>query len=300
MALHGEDVPGWDPRAAVQSRAGIGLKAQHYREILDTLPAVGWFEVHTENYMGAGGAPHHYLSAIRENYPISLHGVGLSLGGADPIDQAHLVRTKTVIDRYEPALVSEHLAWSAFDDMHFNDLLPVPRTRETLEVVANHIDEVQDFLGRQILIENPSTYLAFDRDCMSEPNFLIALAKKTGCRLLIDVNNVYVSAINHGFDPALWLSEIPAHLVEEIHLAGHTIEQVGSDQICIDDHGSEVSQIVWSLYEDFIKRIGPRATLIEWDNNIPTLSDWMNEARRAQEVLSLMTSANKPREVIHG
>lgn len=297
MALHGEDVPDWDPKAAVQNRAGIGLKAQHYREILATRPEVGWFEVHTENYMGAGGAPHHYLSAIRENYPISLHGVGLSLGGADPIDKDHLARTRAVIDRYEPVLVSEHLAWSKLDGKHFNDLLPVPRTSEALDIVVNHIDEVQNFLGQEILIENPSTYLEFARNSMSEPEFLVALAHRSGCRLLIDVNNVYVSAKNHDFDAISWLSEIPAHLVEEIHLAGHTVEHVGHDELYIDDHGSSVSPVVWALYEYFIDRIGPKPTLIEWDTNIPKFSDWMFEADRAQSVLSQKFVACKEPEI---
>ena len=297
MTLHGEDAPDWHPEVAVQNHTGIGLKAQHYREILSTRPAVGWFEVHTENYMGAGGAPHHYLSAIRENYPISLHGVSLSLGGTDPLDKDHLARTKSVVDRYEPALVSEHLAWTRLDGTHFSDLLPVPRTYEALETTANHIDEIQNFLGREILIENPSTYLEFAQNGMSEPEFLIALTQKSGCRLLVDVNNVYVSAKNNGFDASAWLSEIPAHLVGEIHLAGHTVERIGRDEIYIDDHGSDVSSIVWALYETFIERIGLRPTLIEWDNNVPTLSAWMIEASRAQSILSRERAGYKEAEI---
>lgn len=296
MALNDEKFPGIDTKSTVRNHAGIGLKAQHYREILDTRPAIGWFEVHTENYMGAGGAPHHYLSAVREDYPVSFHGVSLSLGGADPLDREHLAKTKALIERYEPALVSEHLAWSKLDHMHFNDLLPVPLTFEALETVANHIDDVQNFLGREILIENPSTYLAFAHSDMVEPEFLISLAQKSGCRLLVDVNNVYVSAKNHGFDASAWLSNIPAHLVGEIHLAGHAVERVGQDEILIDDHGSIVSPAVWALYEAFIARIGTRPTLVEWDNIIPTLSDWMAQASRAQEVLSRQISDGESAE----
>jgi uncharacterized protein (UPF0276 family) len=297
MAPYEEDLRGPAPKPAIVDDVGIGLKAQHYHEILDTRPAVGWFEVHTENYMGAGGAPHHYLSTIRENYPISLHGVSLSLGGADPLDKDHLARTKSVIDRYEPALVSEHLAWTKLSGSHFNDLLPVPRTFEALETIANHIDEVQNFWGREILIENPSTYLEFAQNGMSEPEFLIALAQKSGCRLLVDVNNVYVSAKNNGFDATAWLSEISPHLVGEIHLAGHTVERIGQDEILIDDHGSEVSSVVWALYEAFIERIGLRPTLIEWDNNVPALSDWMIEASRAQTILSRKRAGYKEAEI---
>ncbi len=277
---------------AEKNTVGIGLKAEHYREILETRPAVGWFEVHTENYMGAGGAPHHYLSAIRESYPLSLHGVGLSLGGADPLDRTHLEKTKGLIDRYEPCLVSEHLAWSKFGGTHFNDLLPVPRTLESLGLIANHIDEVQNFLGRTILVENPSTYLEFEQDSMSEEDFLVALAERSGCHLLIDVNNVYVSAMNHDFDAASWLSGIPAHLVGEIHLAGHAVEQVGADHLYIDDHGSTVAPAVWDLYTNFVHRIGPRPTLIEWDNNIPLLSDLLIEARHAEKILVKATPAD--------
>ncbi len=286
MTLHPSMMPQNADNLALQDKVGIGLKAEHYREILDTNPQIEWFEVHTENYMGAGGAPHRYLSAIRENYPISVHGVGLSLGGAEPLDRSHLKNTKKIIDRYEPALVSEHLAWSQFGGTHFNDLLPVPRTPEALKIVAAHIDEVQTFLGRQILIENPSTYLEFEQDCISEPKFLVSLAKKTGCGLLVDVNNVYVSAMNHGFDAAAWLSDIPASLVGEIHLAGYLVEQIDGAQLYIDDHGSTVAPAVWRLYADFVNRIGPKATLIEWDNNVPLLSDWMIEAAHAQKILT--------------
>ena len=277
-------LPGRPAPAACPRAAGVGLKADHYREILETRPAIGWFEVHAENFMGEGGAPHRYLTAIREHYPLSLHGVGLSLGSAGPLDRDHALRLRALVDRYEPGLVSEHLAWTRHEGVHFNDLLPIPLTQEALDIFSDHVDETQDILGRRMLIENPSTYVA-TRDEMSETEFLIALTRRTGCGLLVDVNNVYVSAMNHGRDAAVWLDAIPAELVGEIHLAGHAVEMVGGKALRIDDHGSPVAPEVLKLYRRFIERVGAHPTLIEWDNHVPSLSVLMSEAAQADELL---------------
>ena len=285
-ATTGRSALGRPAPAACPRAAGVGLKADHYREIVETKPAIGWFEVHAENFMGEGGAPHRYLTAIREHYPLSLHGVGLSLGSAGPLDRDHARRLRALVDRYEPGLVSEHLAWTRHENVHFNDLLPVPLTREALDTVADHVDETQEILGRRMLIENPSTYVA-TRDEMTETEFLISLARRTGCGLLVDVNNVYVSAMNHGRDATAWLDVIPADLVGEIHLAGHAVENVNGHELRIDDHGSPVTADVFSLFRRFIDRVGAQPTLVEWDNNVPPLSELLEEAARAQRVLEV-------------
>lgn len=277
MSLHG--VFGLPPRA------GIGLKASHYREILQNHPDLGWFEVHPENYMGAGGPPHHYLGLIRQDYALSLHGVGLSLGSDAPPDVHHLQRLKTLVDRYQPAQVSEHLAWANHGGVFLDDLLPLPLTRDTLEIACANIQRVQETLGRAILLENPSTYLRFRDDDYPEADFLVELARRAGCGLLVDVNNVYVSACNHDFDPAAYLERIPAALVGEIHLAGHAVELVEGQALRIDDHGDRVCEAVWGLYRSLVQRVGPRPTLIEWDTRVPELAILLNEARRAQDVL---------------
>lgn len=211
-------------KQALPPRAGVGLKPEHYRAILDTAPDIGWFEIHAENYMGQGGAPHHYLGAIRERYPVSLHGVGLSIGGSAPLDREHLGRLKALAARYQPALFSEHLAWSSHDGVYLNDLLPLPYTEETLARVCEHIDEVQETLGRRMLLENPSTYVAFAGAGMSEVEFLREVVARTGCGLLLDVNNVFVQSVNHGFDAAAFIDDFPVEHVGEIHLGGHAAD----------------------------------------------------------------------------
>jgi len=265
--------------------AGIGLKADHYADILRDRPDIGWFEVHPENYMGAGGPPHRWLTAIRRDWPLSLHGVGTSLGSAAPPDAAHLKRLRELVDRYQPGLVSEHLAWSIADGVYLNDLLPLPLTEEALGVVAANVERMQDALGRRILIENPSTYLAFDVETMPEPEFLAELVRRTGCGLLLDVNNVFVSGCNLGFAPETYIDAFPMEAVAEIHLAGHTRRTVDGVTIRIDDHGSPVCAEVWALYERAIDRAGPVPTLIERDSNIPPLAHLLAESRRADLVL---------------
>ncbi|MCO6185023.1 DUF692 family multinuclear iron-containing protein [Rhizobium sp. L1K21] len=268
------------PTAPMPARAGAGLKAQHAEAILADAYRIGFLEVHAENYMGAGGHPHRILTLMRQEFPLSIHGVGLSIGSANGLDPEHLQRLATVVKRYEPALVSEHLAWSTHDDSYYNDLLPVPYDRETLATVCAHIDRVQTALGRRMLLENPSTYAAFERSTMSETDFIREIAARTGCGLLLDVNNVLVSAVNHGFSAQHYLAEFPIELVEEIHLAGHAEDRdEDGSPLLIDAHDRPVDKQVWALFESLIQRTGPLPTLIEWDNDVP---DWPVLRREAQ------------------
>ncbi len=276
----------------IQPSAGIGLKAEHYRSILEQKPALGFFEIHAENYMGAGGPPHRYLSAIRESYPISLHGVGLSIGGPGPLDRGHLARLKSLVTRYEPDLFSEHLAWSTHETGYLSDLLPLPYTGATLERVCSHIAETQDFLGTQLLLENPSSYLSFEESSYAEADFIAEIVRRTGCGLLLDVNNIFVSAQNLGTSPMAYIDAYPLSHVREIHLAGQDVitEETGQ-AVLIDAHGTEVADAVWDLYAAVIARTGPLPTLIERDNNVPPLEDLLAEARRADRVLNRMRQA---------
>ncbi|MFT3988132.1 DUF692 domain-containing protein [Aestuariivirga sp.] len=272
--------------STIPPRGGIGLKAEHYRAVLAEKPDIGFFEVHAENYMGAGGPPHRYLTAVREAYPLSLHGVGLSIGGPLPLDRSHLTRLKTLIARYQPALFSEHLAWSTHDTGFLADLLPLPYRAETLKRVCDHIDETQMALGCQMLLENPSSYLAFEESTYSEPDFIREIARRTGCGLLLDINNVFVSAHNLGFDPLAYIAQYPLAAVREIHLAGHDERHDGAGQpVLIDAHGSPVAQDVWALYEHVVRRTGSLPTLIERDNDIPLLGELVAEAQRADAVM---------------
>ncbi|HET9693656.1 MAG TPA: DUF692 domain-containing protein [Steroidobacteraceae bacterium] len=268
-------------RRPVPARAGIGLRAVHHAAVLEQRPDVGWLEVHSENYFADGGAQVDVLMRVREHYPLSLHGVGLSLGTTDPLDRDHLHRLRRAIARFEPALVSEHACWGSVGGVHFNDLLPLPRTREALRHLVARVDEVQEYLGRQLLLENVSSYLEFDGAEMPEWAFLAELAQASGCGLLLDVNNVYVSARNHGFDAHEYLARIPAQHVQEIHLAGHTVNRHGDVEIRIDTHSAPVCDAVWQLYEFALARFGPVPTLIEWDTDIPPLDVLVAEARRA-------------------
>lgn len=267
------------------SQTGVGLKTPHYRDVLESDHDIGWFEVHPENYMGEGGLPHFFLERVRERWPVSLHGVGLSLGSAEGPDENHLLRLKTVADRYEPFLVSEHLSWSVLDGEYLNDLLPLPLTEESLSLIAAHVDHMQDVLGLRVLIENPSTYLTFPHSTIPEPDFLNALAARTGCGLLLDVNNVYVSAHNNGWDAEAYLDAIDPGHVGEIHLAGHARRYIEGSHLLIDDHGAAVCPDVWALYERLIGNIGPRPTLIERDNNIPPFADLETEAANAAHLM---------------
>lgn len=266
--------------------AGIGFKPDFFDGLTDGSHRPAFLEVHAENYMGAGGLPHAQLERLRELYPISLHGVGLSIGGARPLDREHLHRLKTLVDRYAPVSFSEHLAWSSHEATYFNDLLPVAYNRETLDRVCDHIDLVQTVLRCRMLLENPSTYVQFASSTMDEIDFLAAIVKRTGSGLLLDVNNVQVSCINHRRDSFAYLDAFPIEAVGEIHLGGHAEDQDDlGDRLLIDSHDRPVDPDVWALYARLVRRMGPCATLIEWDNDVPPLAELMSEARRAEEIL---------------
>jgi uncharacterized protein len=261
--------------------AGIGLRAPHIAQVLAERPRVPWFEVHSENYFADGGPALAALDRIRADYPLSLHGVGLSLGSADPLDRAHLAKLERLVQRVAPACVSEHLCWSSVDGRHFNDLLPLPYTSEALDHVCARVDEVQAFLGREILVENVSSYYAFPESTLAESEFVAAVAARTGCKLLVDVNNIYVNARNHGIDPEAYLAALPAAAVAEIHLAGFDATGV----CLVDTHGAPVAPEVWTLYEHALARFGRVPTLIEWDTAIPALAVLLCEAATAQALL---------------
>ena len=274
-------------RVNLPDRAGVGLKAEHYADILEQNPDIGWFEVHPENYMGRGGPPHLYLTEIASRYPLSLHGVGLSIGSSGPLDREHLDRLKALVARYRPASFSEHLAWSTHDEGFLNDLLPLPYTKETLNIVCDHIDEVQNHIDCRMLLENPATYIVFEESSFDEIDFLREIVKRTGCGLLLDVNNVYVSCTNHKRSAPAYIDTFPMEFVGEIHLAGHAEEtDDAGGRLLIDAHDRAVIEDVWQLYEHTIRLAGPRPTLIEWDNDIPAWSVLMAEASRAETVLA--------------
>jgi uncharacterized protein (UPF0276 family) len=266
--------------------AGTSFKHEHLAAILADGRQRGFFEVHAENYMGAGGPPHRALEAIRRDHPISLHGVCMSIGGPEPLDRAHLARFRGLVARYQPSLVSEHLAWSTHDTSYFNDLLPLPYTQATLDRVCAHIDEVQEAIRRPVLLENPSTYVSFRDSTMSETDFIRSVTKRTGCGLLLDINNVFVSATNHGFSALNCLSDFPLARVGEIHLAGHAEQSDDEgDLLLIDSHDGPVADAVWKLFDIVIARCGPIPTLIEWDSKIPDWPVLKAEAAAAQAIL---------------
>jgi uncharacterized protein (UPF0276 family) len=266
---------------------GVGFKPAHFRDILAAPQPLGFFEVHAENYMGAGGPPHAQLGALRERYALSVHGVGLSIGSMGPLDRDHLTRLRMLCERYAPESFSEHLAWSSHNNVYLNDLLPLPYTQQTLARVAEHIDEVQTALGRQMLLENPSTYIRFSESTIPEVDFLAELPKRTGCGLLLDINNVFVSAKNHGTQPLAYLDSFPFDQVKEIHLGGHDedVDDVGAP-LLIDTHGSPIAEALWTLYAHVIARTGALPTLIEWDNDVPDWPTLLAEAVVAQNILS--------------
>lgn len=265
--------------------AGIGLRSVHHAELVERRPACGWIEVHTENYFHDGGPAVRALEQARACYPLSLHGVGLGLGSVAPLDREHLARIRAAVRRFEPALVSEHACWSHVEGRHFNDLLPLPQTEEAVEHLARRIGEVQDYLGRAILIENLSAYVRFADAQLDEGEFLAAVVERCGCGLLLDVNNAFVNAHNLGLDPAALFAALPRTAVQQIHLAGHSRRRVGDAELLIDDHGSAVPEPVWELYAQALRRFGPVPTLIEWDNDVPALDVLLDEARRANDVL---------------
>lgn len=273
--------------SALPAGCGVGLKPQHFKDVLSGRPDIGFFEVHAENYMVDGGPFHHYLGRIRERYPLSLHGVGLSIGGEEPVDPGHLDRLAELIARYQPAVFSEHLAWSGHGQVFLNDLLPLPYDEATLARVCRHVDSVQERLRCRLLLENPSIYLEFAASTMSEAQFLGAIVARTGCGLLLDVNNAHVSCVNRGHDPMAFMEALPLDAVGEIHLAGFAQDTDGDGApLLIDAHGCAVDEAVWVLYRQVIERLGALPTLIEWDNEVPAFPTLLAQARMAQRILT--------------
>ena len=281
------------PDEAIPLRAGIGLRAEHFEDVLEKRPDVGWFEAHSENYFGisdssllgrGGGKPLEYLERVRQLYPISLHGVGLSLGTTDPLNLDHLAKLKQLIHHVQPGLVSEHLSWGSIHGQYFNDLLPMPYTEEALHHMVQRVDQVQDFLGMQILIENVSSYLEYKASTIPEWEFISALSQRTGCGILLDVNNIFVNAMNHGFDSWQFIQSVPADAVKEIHLAGHTVKDVDGNVIYLDTHDQLVCDAVWDLYRKSVERFGNVPALIEWDRNLPVLDVLVAEVERADNI----------------
>ncbi|WP_374764492.1 MNIO family bufferin maturase [Yunchengibacter salinarum] len=264
---------------------GVSLKTEHFDDVLAHGPDLAFFEIHAENAMIDAGATLTVLERINAQIPLSVHGVGLSLGSAEGLDDAHLKRFKAVVDRFNPVLVSEHLAWSRGNGVYLNDLLPLPLTQESLSVMANNVDRVQQTLGRRILVENPSSYMAFESSTLPEPEFLAMLADRTGCGLLLDVNNIYVSSRNMGTSAETYLDAIPTEAVGEVHLAGHVVKDIEGRELRIDDHGSAVSAPVWDLYERLIEAAGSLPTLVEWDTNIPPFQTLLTEADKARAIM---------------
>jgi len=276
------------PTQSIPAHAGIGLRAPHIEQVIHTLPSVPWFEVHSENYFVPGGETMRQLAAVREHYPISLHGVGLSLGSADRPARSHathLSQLKTLIDDVQPGLVSEHISWGAAGSFHLNALLPLPYTDEALAVMIEHVDAVQSCLQRQILVENASTYLEYAHSTMPEWEFVTELVRRSGCGLLLDVNNIYVNSVNHGFDPLLFIDAVDADTVGELHLAGFSRKEGLAVPLLIDSHDHPVYPEVWDLYRYTVQRMGRKPTLIEWDAHIPELSVLQLEAAKAEEVM---------------
>jgi uncharacterized protein len=274
------------PASRLPAGAGVGFKPQHFGDILGGEQPIEFIEIHAENYMGAGGPPHAQLQVLCERYALSVHGVGLSIGSAEPLDHEHLARLKRLCDRYRPASFSEHLAWSSHGGVFLNDLLPLPYTPETLERVLRHIDVVQTTLQCQMLLENPSTYVVFAESTIPEPEFLAEIARRTGCGLLLDVNNVFVSARNHGADPDNYLADFPLEHVKEVHLGGYDEQSDDAGApLLIDAHGRQIADPVWRLYERVLSLIGPLPTLVEWDNDVPAWPVLAAEANAVREAL---------------
>ena len=273
--------------SVLPARAGVGFKAEHAKDIFGTAPSVGWFEIHPENYMVAGGPRLAMLEELCGQYPVSMHGVGLSLGGGEALNARHLDDLKRLVDRFNPAMVSEHIAWSSHEGLYMADLLPTPMTKTSLDQLVEAIETVQDHIGRPILIENPTSYMALPQNSIPELDFITEAARRSGCGLLIDVNNVFISAHNLGFDAREFMDAVPADLVGEIHLAGHERDANPDDDVLIDTHSRPVSDPVWALFARFIDRIGPHPTLIEWDNDVPEWSVLKAEAMLADQYLGV-------------
>ncbi len=278
--------PDRPPFQDLPAAPGAGFKSKHFQAVIDSPGPVEWLEIHAENYMGAGGRPIAQLRKLKEIFPVSCHGVGLSIGGEEPLDQDHLQRLRRLTDWLDPASFSEHLAWSTHEGRYFADLLPLPYTDKTVKRVSEHVDQVQESIARPMLLENPSNYLEFAETEMDETEFLSEIAERTGCGLLLDINNVHVSSVNRGFDAKDYIRRFPLRLVGEIHLGGHEIDEDGrNNELLIDNHAAEVADPVWELYQFAMELAGPVPTLIEWDNDVPDWQVLAAEAGRAAEIL---------------
>ena len=280
------------PSSQTPNGAGIGLRGKHYTEILENTPQINWLEVHSENFFAEGGMAIHILEEVKEKYPLSFHGVGLSLGSADGLNEKHLKKLKNIVDNFRPALVSEHISWSNIGSTTLNDLLPLPYTDESLSTLVDNIKHMQDYLGQKILVENPSSYLEYSNSTMTEWDFINKTVERSGCGLLLDVNNIHVTCQNHNLDSNEYIKNIPYYSVGEIHLAGFEEKQIEDKSILIDTHGDKVSEDVWKLYENVIELSGLVPTLIEWDTNIPELEVLLNEAAKAQNILNKYEERN--------
>ena len=269
----------------IPNKVGLGLRSKHYKDILDNKAKVSWLEVHSENYFSDGGLPHYYLKKINNMLPISFHGVGLSLGSAEPVNMNHLKKLKKLFSIYNPSLISEHLSWSSIDNRYFNDLLPLLYTDESFKIFCDKVKITQDYLGRQILIENPSSYISYKSSNINEWDFYSQIPNETGCGLLLDINNIYVSCQNHNYNPEDYLNAINTKHIQEYHLAGYSTKKFDKGTILIDDHGSKVKDPVWNLFHKTIKKLGAKPTLIEWDTNIPSFTTLLEEATKAQNIL---------------
>jgi uncharacterized protein (UPF0276 family) len=272
---------------------GIGLRTSHYAEFLEKRPSVAWVEVHSENYFGEGGKPLSILEQIRRDYPVSLHGVSLSIGSADDLNWGHLKKLRDLTDRIQPCLVSDHLSWSSINGQYLHDLLPLPYTDEGVQHIVSRIQQIQDYLGRQILIENISSYISFPHSTLTEQQFLSDIARQSGCGILLDINNIYVTASNLGFDPEQYLNAIPGHLVQEMHLAGFTTSEINGKNVLIDSHNQPITNAVWNLYRKAVERLGLKPTIIEWDSDIPPLEALHLEAYRAEIIMRETYAATK-------
>ena len=272
---------------------GLGLRHCHFERFINEKPDIAWLEVHTENFFSLHSPASNYLKKIREDYPLSAHCVGISLGSHELPKKEHLSKIKAFIDYFEPSLVSDHLSWSHTEGQHLPDLMPIPYTDEALNIVVRNIEFTQDYLKRQILIENPSSYLAFKGSYIPEHEFLVEAAKRAGCNLLLDVNNIHVSAHNHGFDAKEYISSIPAEMVKEIHLAGYSVNEIEGKEVLIDTHGAKVFNEVWELFAFVCEKLGSFPTLIEWDTDVPELEVLLDEARQAEEIIAKSASKKK-------
>ncbi len=295
MAFNFPPLKTHEARSPIPTLTGIGLRSQHVTHFLNQPPIIGWLEIHSENFLSEGGPRRQALEQIREDFPISCHSVGLSLGSAEGVDLAHVARLQRLYDQIAPVLISDHLSWSVAEGTYLNDLLPLPYTVEALDVVCRNVTQVQDLLGRQLLIENPSVYMSFTASTIPEWEFIADLVDRTGCALLLDINNIYVSATNLGFDARDYIDTIATAPIREIHIAGHTRREIEGSTVLIDDHGSPVATAVWRLYEYTLAQIGPCPTLIEWDTDLPPLAALIREAHKADAHLA----ANQPAEHLH-